>query len=394
MKNNTRAPWLPMLVEWWPSIAQTLTESGVEWPRDAARADLRWWDDQVRMERERRIPGRPTLRARWGGWTDHQVRSLLRDEAAWKDPRHMESPAHRQPVASASPETAPILDVECERVASPSPARRQPISTRADLHTTQEHKNTNNPPTPLQGDDSGDEAEQASKPTPKKRRTRKPAPEWLTVEDACAVEIPSELLALDGYSEAARAFLEHRILNVPKGGATTRAVELVHGTMLKSLKAGVDADTLIETFHKSIMSNWTGVFPPKAPRKSYGAAATPDCPLADSRTAWEQALGGLRQTDGHQTPGDVSGWWLYRADSRAHDALAAALVEATGCGSFSLAWRHLRLCEQFEQNRIMGAFRRCWATHWGKHAAEPQTDCLDRANSRTATAQAAEQVAA
>jgi hypothetical protein len=256
--------------------------------------------------------------------------------------------------------------------------------------TDQEAVKRTTPPNPLQGDDSGDEVEQASKPTPKKRRTSKS----LTVDEVCALDVPSELLALDGYSETFRLFTAHRIETLgAKGRMSAHAVKLIHSTMLKGLAAGCSAADLVVAFEKSIMSNWTGVFPAPA-RKSYGSAATPDCPLADSRTAWEQALGGLRQTDGHQTPGDVSGWWLYRADSRAHDALAAALVEATGCQSFSLAWRHLRLCDQFEQNRIMGAFRRCWATHWGKHAAEPQTDCLDRANSRTATAQAAEQVAA
>lgn len=132
------APWFPLDVDWWPAIAASLARP---WPRSAILADLRWWSDQERIGRGAR-PGRPALAARWGV-TDHAARVALRDAEAWSCPIHgdpMHTPGHHQRVASGSPagrqpvasrdedERRDLSDFR-QPVASPSPADRQPVAS-------------------------------------------------------------------------------------------------------------------------------------------------------------------------------------------------------------------------------------------------------------------------
>lgn len=106
--------WIPAPLGWWREIAAAL--EGVEWPTEAACLDLR------AMEAEGSIPGRPALRRRWG-WTDHRVRSLLKNESLWREVR--------QPTASQPPENQPKMQDEPYSVASTSPANRH---TRANYN--------------------------------------------------------------------------------------------------------------------------------------------------------------------------------------------------------------------------------------------------------------------
>jgi len=116
------SPWFRVRVSAWPEIAEQI--AGV-WSESAVITDLAWWEDQVAVGKVERVPGRPTLRRRWG-WTDHQVRSMLRDEGAWKmreeitirQPTASQSPAERQPELEATPD----IDEE-------PPARRQPVAS-------------------------------------------------------------------------------------------------------------------------------------------------------------------------------------------------------------------------------------------------------------------------
>lgn len=127
------APWLPIDSAWWPNIA---IELPLPWTREAVMMDLRWWIDQERMGRRKR-PGRPALCKRWG-WSDWQARSLMKDEAAWKQNLQ---PASSPPPTDIQDSTANLLKSQ-PALSSPPPARLQPASTRADIHKntrTQEH---------------------------------------------------------------------------------------------------------------------------------------------------------------------------------------------------------------------------------------------------------------
>jgi len=127
--------WEPLPTSVWVSIIEHLPR-----PLTAEQAahDLRVYASQVRRGRRRRMPGRPTLRKRWG-WSDWQVRALMADEAAWVDPQTV-PPARRQLAASSPPETATIVKVQPSAATSSPPARLQLPSTGAELHTTQKHK--------------------------------------------------------------------------------------------------------------------------------------------------------------------------------------------------------------------------------------------------------------
>jgi len=171
-----------------------------------AVADLRWWlsadsskGDDGRTLGAGEIPGRPTLRARWG-WTDHRVRALLREEELWRDGWGVASasPADRQPVASASPagrqRVASDDTVETEqkgpnrqRVASGPPADRQPVASAspARLHTrvgdidmdndTDMERDTNTP-APARGGERDEQLSLVPTPPARPRKPRKVSP--------------------------------------------------------------------------------------------------------------------------------------------------------------------------------------------------------------------------
>jgi len=112
------------------------------WPAEAAIADLRWWQDRQRMGREDALPGRPTLRARWG-WTDHKVRKLLKNRELWADDFRQRiaspSPANRQPANGSKPTITRKPPANRQPVASGSPASRARLETLARSQYT-EHR--------------------------------------------------------------------------------------------------------------------------------------------------------------------------------------------------------------------------------------------------------------
>src|SRR5690606_14029453 len=73
--------WTPMDWHGWEAIASVIPKP---WPREAAAFDLR------QMADDEAIRGRPALGVRWG-WSDWSVRSLLRDESAWRNPLQLPS---------------------------------------------------------------------------------------------------------------------------------------------------------------------------------------------------------------------------------------------------------------------------------------------------------------
>jgi hypothetical protein len=168
------SPWTRIEVSWWPEIAEHLCG---EWPEEAACMDLRWYADQVRHGRLKRIPGRPALRRRWG-WSDRRVRSLLSTPERWADP--VACPADVQPVSSERPEISATSQVEPSAVSSERPARVQQMSTRAELHNSQFTPHTTTaseePPTPPV-DAAVDSVEKSSPPPKQSRRPRLINPE-------------------------------------------------------------------------------------------------------------------------------------------------------------------------------------------------------------------------
>ena len=147
--------WFPASVKGWPVTVERLQRLGEPFTEDEAANDLRWlvhqhaaalWARGVQSPTPAQlvagVPGRPTLRARWN-WTDHAVRTLLRDTAAWWDsgrwtdapsPAHRQRtasapPADRQPTASDSTGEPGEADTNRQRTASAPPADRQPADS-------------------------------------------------------------------------------------------------------------------------------------------------------------------------------------------------------------------------------------------------------------------------
>lgn len=87
--------WVPLDADSWSAIADALPRP---WPTEAAAFDLRWWAD-----RRPEVPSRRQLIARWG-WTERAVRSLLRDEARWRDPVKTAAPKLPQRRPKVAPE--------------------------------------------------------------------------------------------------------------------------------------------------------------------------------------------------------------------------------------------------------------------------------------------------
>ncbi len=113
----------------WPAIAEVLTDSGQEWPSGAMETDWIWWGHEVQEGRAGRMPGRPQLAKRWCT-TSHKARRLLEYMQA------VHSPADRQPTASATTETLEQSAEIRQPTASPPPGHtarppdsRQPIDT-------------------------------------------------------------------------------------------------------------------------------------------------------------------------------------------------------------------------------------------------------------------------
>lgn len=77
--------WVPFDAAWWPAVVIGLQAQGAEWPRELILFDLRWWDDQQRVNARIRRPSSRVLADRWccSHWT---ARQLLQAEDEWADP--------------------------------------------------------------------------------------------------------------------------------------------------------------------------------------------------------------------------------------------------------------------------------------------------------------------
>lgn len=122
------AGWEPMQAAWWPEIAEALP---TPWPESAVLMDLRWWAGQAAVGGRGR-PGRPTLRRRWG-WSDRQVRNILRSEELWADPRRggQQPDSNRTAATRENAENQPETD--SNRTASVPTGVQTPITDHRSL---------------------------------------------------------------------------------------------------------------------------------------------------------------------------------------------------------------------------------------------------------------------
>ncbi len=129
--------WEPLPSEVWHEIAEHLAKP---WTPGQAAHDLRVYAAGVRLKRRNRMPGRVSLSKRWG-WTDRQVRGLLRDESRWVDPSFV-SVERTTPVPPPyQPRTTPPVETQVEPapVYQPRTTPVPPVSIRAEVHRSQEH---------------------------------------------------------------------------------------------------------------------------------------------------------------------------------------------------------------------------------------------------------------
>lgn len=116
--------WFKLPADLWPSVVAGLQAAGRPWPDDAIRADLHWWDDQMRFLGRKR-PGRPTLRKRWGNPSDYRVKGLLK---AHRQLSASGAPGQDQPTASESPAQTRSNAKTSADSASRTPANRQEVA--------------------------------------------------------------------------------------------------------------------------------------------------------------------------------------------------------------------------------------------------------------------------
>lgn len=162
--SRTKQPYFAVDPRWWPGIAEALTASGAPWPEEAILADLRWWDDQVFVERELKVPGRRALAKRWNhNPNSRALRALLRSEA-WKEGAGAPSaavtrlrPASDPPVTRSRPgsdiENADEQGETDPPLTRSRPAADPPVTTRAEktpphLHTSTPVSDSPKPPQP------------------------------------------------------------------------------------------------------------------------------------------------------------------------------------------------------------------------------------------------------
>lgn len=122
--------WVPMQSEWWATVRATIPKP---WPKEAACMDLRWHADRAKPREGWApvvFPGRERLSNEWG-WSDWNVRTLLRNESAWSDaPAASNSPPAALQRPSSPPPAAATANAENEpESSSPPPEVLQPASS-------------------------------------------------------------------------------------------------------------------------------------------------------------------------------------------------------------------------------------------------------------------------
>jgi len=365
MQNNTpgapasslRTGWEPLPSAVWQEVAPLLPQP---WTPGQAAHDLRVYAAQVRLDKRRRVPGRPTLRARWG-WSDRQVRKLLINETAWQDPRFKERTATGQSADSYRTDKRPIVGVETSGADSYRTATGQPMSTRADLHNTQptDHTTPSSPPT-------GDAVEKAVGAVDKPRRRQG----CMTAAQIAAVPVPDVLDALPGWGEAWVDYCAHRQeMRAASRWRTPAQPARLLRKLERDHRAGL---AVVDALHTAAASGYQGVFPkPAAP----GALTLLDGGAGEAALTADRAYALLSACWGdihrRQAPHERTGWRLCPDDLRVDAAVLSCMQSVLGTSSTGSAWLAARdLRRGYEAGKFERDFKREFAQHWAAACVE------------------------
>ena len=194
------------------------------------------------------------------------------------------------------------------------------------------------PPTP-QG--AGDVAQQSKPVDNSSKSAEKPEPtakkskrgRALSVEDVCAIPLPIDLQSLEGYTEAFRAYAEHR--QEMKAAVRWKSVEQVerfHRGMSKHVGKRHDVVAALE---ESVVNGYQGVFPKPFRQRAKSSKQSID----DSAEAWQTVEAAL-DAWGRRSPHGQHGWSF--SDDPAEDArYCTAIRVATRRDDLRDAWVHL-----------------------------------------------------
>ena len=119
--------WERLEADWWPAIAASLPRP---WPREAVYMDLRWWRGQEATTGKKLLPARRPLQERWG-WKEWDTRTILREEAAWVDPRQLsQTPPKILQNSSQDPPNGATENAENLKESSQNPPKTLPESSQ------------------------------------------------------------------------------------------------------------------------------------------------------------------------------------------------------------------------------------------------------------------------
>jgi hypothetical protein len=107
------APWYPQPALAWELTVEMLVKRGEAWEAPFMVADLRWWSNQVRIKKAKRIPGSRFFLKRWN-CTQHAARSVMSDPETWSDGISQQNPPKESPAARLPPASHPVAARPCE----------------------------------------------------------------------------------------------------------------------------------------------------------------------------------------------------------------------------------------------------------------------------------------
>ena len=308
--------WIPVPLEWWAETAAALEASGESWPPEAARIDLRYYEDQIQTGARRRLPGRTALRRRWG-WTDHRVRTLLQSES-WR-----ESPERRQKIARTPPENQRKEQEQRYPTARTSPENRQKIATRGSITINNKQDQID----PLPGGNVSREADSPRFAPPVGSRPSE-APVGSPGRLGIPSPLPAPLEALEGYREALEGYLQ-----AARRSVYPSEVDRVIRECVQAEGEGLDTRTALRL---ATAKDWRGFYPLPYKSPSPASSAASEAPSA-ALEAWEDVRAGLVHW-GRRAPGTGSDPWGFTSDPAEEARYLQAIRAAGESSDLSAAW--------------------------------------------------------
>jgi len=398
MKHNTpdamasnllRAGWEPLPSEVWHEVAEHLPQP---WTEGQAAHDLRVHASEVRLKKRLRFSGRVYFRKRWG-WPDRRVRSLLKAEQVWKDPRFAGERTTSVPAAYHS-RTTPSLETQVEPSAAYQPRTTPvpPASTRADLHSTQitDHKNNSEASDDVRGPTRmAGGCLFAGLP---RTGERPAAPE---AEDAGVAPrqagdvagVPTDLRGGGSSTPASGAARVWEQVNDLRRASGERAWKLNDSrrTAIKARIKESSEEDVLTVFRWFINSpdakwnrdNWKTPADTLLRAKNFlgyleraQSAGAPLTLLGGASTAitganvWATIEKSYTRSESRHTPGIRDHWRLYPDDDRVDPMVLTVLQELTETSSVGFAWRALRMLNDWDRKQLRRKFIKAFDARW------------------------------